>query len=153
MADKIQTRRDDAGNWQGYDPILALGELGYDTDNLRLKIGDGSSDWNSIVRYATFNPLQHVKAWAAFDGTPTLIVPADSFNVSGVARGGVGIYTVSFSKPMSNAIFCVTATSTCAATTTPAMGVGYVTIWCQDRLGNYVNSPYVSVVVFGTQAY
>lgn len=46
MAARIQVRRDTASNWTSVNPTLASGELGYETDTAKLKIGTGSA-WNS----------------------------------------------------------------------------------------------------------
>lgn len=48
MADRIQIRRDTAANWTSANPVLAVGELGFETDTLKLKIGDGSTAWSSL---------------------------------------------------------------------------------------------------------
>ena len=48
MADKIQVRRDSAANWTAANPTLAQGELGYELDTGRVKVGDGSTDWNTL---------------------------------------------------------------------------------------------------------
>jgi len=47
MASIIQIRRDTAANWTSANPTLAQGELGLETDTLKLKAGDGSTSWNS----------------------------------------------------------------------------------------------------------
>ncbi len=47
MASIIQIRRDTAANWTSANPILAQGELGLETDTLKVKAGDGSTAWNS----------------------------------------------------------------------------------------------------------
>lgn len=44
----IQIRKGSATDWSNSNPILASGEPGYDTTNKILKIGDGSSTWNSL---------------------------------------------------------------------------------------------------------
>jgi hypothetical protein len=44
----IKLRRGEAQAWTDENPILALGEPGYETDTGKLKIGDGSSNWNSL---------------------------------------------------------------------------------------------------------
>lgn len=46
---KIILRRDTAANWSSLNPTLSLGELGYETDTNKLKIGNGSSAWNSLA--------------------------------------------------------------------------------------------------------
>ena len=48
MATKIQLRRDTAANWAGTNPILAQGEPGIELDTNKLKVGDGSTAWNSL---------------------------------------------------------------------------------------------------------
>jgi Major tropism determinant N-terminal domain len=45
---KIKLRRDTAANWSSANPVLALGEPGYDTTNNKLKVGDGTTAWNSL---------------------------------------------------------------------------------------------------------
>lgn len=48
---QIQLRRDTAANWTSNDPILALGEIGYETDTLKQKMGDGTTAWSSLDYY------------------------------------------------------------------------------------------------------
>jgi len=50
---EIQTRRGTAAEWTSVDPILASGELGFETDTNKFKIGDGSTVWSSLVYFAT----------------------------------------------------------------------------------------------------
>jgi hypothetical protein len=44
----IQLRRDTAANWSSVNPVLAAGEVGYDSTNNQIKIGNGSALWNSL---------------------------------------------------------------------------------------------------------
>lgn len=55
MAIQIQFRRDTASDWTAENPTLVSGELGYETDTGKFKIGDGSTAWNSL---AYVSPLQ-----------------------------------------------------------------------------------------------
>ena len=48
MADIIQIRRDTAANWTSVDPTLANGEMGYETDTGKSKMGDGVTAWTSL---------------------------------------------------------------------------------------------------------
>ena len=48
MADRIQIRRDTKAKWADLNPILAAGEMGFEIDNNRLKIGNGVTAWNSL---------------------------------------------------------------------------------------------------------
>lgn len=49
MASIIQIRRDTASNWTTANPILALGEMGAETDTSKIKIGDGTTAWASLA--------------------------------------------------------------------------------------------------------
>ena len=48
MADIIQIRRDTTVNWNSANPILADGEMGFDTTNKKFKVGNGTTAWNSL---------------------------------------------------------------------------------------------------------
>jgi len=48
MASIIQIRRDTASNGTTANPILALGEMGAETDTSKIKIGDGVTAWASV---------------------------------------------------------------------------------------------------------
>ena len=48
MADIIQIRRDSAANWTAEDPVLAHGEMGWETDTGAVKIGDGVTEWTLL---------------------------------------------------------------------------------------------------------
>ena len=48
MAAIIQFRRDTAANWTSNNPTMAVGEIGYETDNQNYKIGDGVTAWTSL---------------------------------------------------------------------------------------------------------
>lgn len=47
-AQKIQFRRGNAATWTSVNPTLAQGELGIELDTGKLKIGDGTTAWNSL---------------------------------------------------------------------------------------------------------
>ena len=46
---QMQQRRDTASGWSSANPILLSGELGYETDTNKFKIGNGSTAWNSLA--------------------------------------------------------------------------------------------------------
>lgn len=45
----IQPRRGTAAQWTTANSVLADGEMGYETDTKKYKLGDGSTVWNSLV--------------------------------------------------------------------------------------------------------
>ena len=48
----IKHRQGTAATWESKNPVLAAGELGYDTTNKRTKIGDGVTPWNDLDWFA-----------------------------------------------------------------------------------------------------
>ena len=48
MTTRIKLRRDTAANWTENDPVLALGEAGYNTTNNELRVGDGTTAWSGL---------------------------------------------------------------------------------------------------------
>jgi len=53
MAQTIQLRRDTLNNWTTANPILAQSELGVEINTLKLKIGDGVTNWNALSYYSS----------------------------------------------------------------------------------------------------
>jgi hypothetical protein len=60
---RIQLRRGTAADWTSVNPTLAAGEAGYETDTHKIKIGTGSTAWNSLS-YATVTPAELADAVA-----------------------------------------------------------------------------------------
>lgn len=58
-------RRDTSTNWSTVNPTLEAGEIGYDTDQKKFKMGDGTSDWDTLDFYEaggnTYTPGTGVK--------------------------------------------------------------------------------------------
>ncbi len=50
---KIQMRNDTAENWESVNPVLDVGEIGYDVTNKKTKIGDGVTPWVDLDWFAT----------------------------------------------------------------------------------------------------
>ena len=48
----IKIRRDSSSNWTFSDPILADGEIGFESDTNRIKIGNGDDVW-TLLKYAS----------------------------------------------------------------------------------------------------
>ena len=45
---KFQLRLDTSANWSSVNPVLLAGEMGLETNTNRIKIGNGSTAWNSL---------------------------------------------------------------------------------------------------------
>lgn len=48
---KLKIRRDTAAEWTRINPKLSEGELGYETDTGKLKIGNGTSVWTGLAYF------------------------------------------------------------------------------------------------------
>lgn len=88
---RILPRRGAAAAWTTANPILAAGEMGYETDTKKSKIGDGSTAWNSLSYSGGGTPAA---ARAAIDASPTLGASRHSvtgkFHVDGYGALGDG---------------------------------------------------------------
>lgn len=48
MANRIQIRRDTSERWTEINPLLMEGEMGWETDTRKAKMGDGINNWNDL---------------------------------------------------------------------------------------------------------
>lgn len=46
---RIKNRIDTTNNWETTNPVLALGEIGINSDNRNIKIGDGVNPWTKLI--------------------------------------------------------------------------------------------------------
>lgn len=67
MAIKIQVRRGTAANWTTENPTLSVGELAFETDTGKIKVGTGSTAWTSLP-YAGMTPTEVASAITAAIG-------------------------------------------------------------------------------------
>ena len=72
---RILLRRDTSSNWTSGNAVLAVGEIGYETNTGKFKIGDGSTAWTSLgysiasnLAASVLNDLSDVTITAAADG-------------------------------------------------------------------------------------
>lgn len=63
------TRRRTAASWTSTNEVLLLGEIGYETDTDKFKIGDGVTPWNSIVGYFSKTGGGGSSVWGGITGT------------------------------------------------------------------------------------
>jgi hypothetical protein len=68
MATRMQQRRGTAAQWTGANPILAAGEIGFESDTSKFKIGDGVNHWADLIYYASAEELSSL-----IDGAPDLL--------------------------------------------------------------------------------
>jgi hypothetical protein len=72
MAVQIQLRNDTAVNWTASNPILAIGEIGIETDTDKFKIGNGSSAWDSLP-YGGIQGPAGIDGQDGIDGEPGVV--------------------------------------------------------------------------------
>jgi hypothetical protein len=58
MATRMQQRRGTAEQWTAANPILAAGEIGFETDTNKFKMGNGSSAWSALQYFANTAGLE-----------------------------------------------------------------------------------------------
>ena len=68
MATRMQQRRGTAAQWTAANPVLAAGEIGFETDTSKFKMGNGSSAWTALTYFANAAELA-----AIVDGAPDLL--------------------------------------------------------------------------------
>ena len=75
MSTRIRLRRDTAANWTSNNPTLTTGEMGYETNTGKFKIGDNSTAWTSLAYSITaelsegnLNDLKDVTITSAANG-------------------------------------------------------------------------------------
>jgi hypothetical protein len=57
MATRMQQRRGTASQWTTANPVLAAGEIGFETDTSKFKIGDGSSAWSTLPYFTNLDAI------------------------------------------------------------------------------------------------
>ena len=53
----MQQRRGFAAQWTAANPVLAAGEIGFETDTNKFKMGNGTSTWSELVYFANATEL------------------------------------------------------------------------------------------------
>lgn len=109
---KILLRRDTSTNWSANNPILAAGQVGFDTTLGKHKIGDGTTRWNSLPYFALMTDVDTSAGSASYstivgDGTTTsftithgldtknLVIQCYDINTTtGTLENIIGYYTI-----------------------------------------------------------
>lgn len=79
MATRMQQRRGTASQWASANSILAAGEIGFEIDTNKFKIGDGINQWDDLDYFTSSSELL-----AIVDGAPELL---DTLNELAAAIG------------------------------------------------------------------
>lgn len=103
MKERIRIRRDSTYNWNFYNPVLATGEAGYETDTNRLKVGNGTGTWSQLP-YLIGSNIYSLKLGDGSSDSLTWLVN-DRLNLVGSGSTSIlfnqSTNTVTFSSPSS----------------------------------------------------
>ncbi len=72
MATRMQQRRGTAAQWTAANPTLAAGEIGFETDTNKFKVGDGTNTWSNLTYF--------VDASVAFDSAEVNALVTNAIN-------------------------------------------------------------------------
>ena len=81
MASIIQIKRGTAAAWTSANPTLNSGEMGFESDTKKMKVGDGATAWTSLAYTATDGDISGVTASTGLQGggtTGTVSLSIDS---------------------------------------------------------------------------
>jgi hypothetical protein len=68
MTSVIQIKRGTASAWTSANTVLAAGEVGFETDTKKMKVGDGSTAWTSLGYTVTDGDISGVTAGTGLSG-------------------------------------------------------------------------------------
>ena len=102
MATRMQQRRGTALQWTNSDPVLEAGEMGWESDTNKFKIGDGTNDWSDLQyfndvqdlagaltgTYLELGDIGNASGPAGLDASKNLLVPGESIIIEGLTNDG-----------------------------------------------------------------
>lgn len=132
MATQIQLRRGTASAWTTTNPVLAVGEMGLETDTGKFKVGNGSSTWTSLVYSSGLTGATGPTGATGLTGPTGLTGSTGATGPTGLtgsagptgatgATGAEGIQT-SATAPINTSILWADTMTTGAAGTVPSGG-------------------------------
>jgi len=97
---RIQVRRGTAAQWTAANPVLAAGEMGYETDTSQIRVGDNVNTWsalpvinetqagfqNALAQYVEISDRNVADGVAALDPSGNLLVPGSSIIIEGATN-------------------------------------------------------------------
>jgi hypothetical protein len=120
MATRMQQRRGTAAQWTAANPILAAGEIGFETDTSKFKIGNGSSNWAALQYFANAAELA-----AIIDGAPGILNTLDEL-AAAIGDDPAFFTTTANSLALKAPIANPTFTGTVGGVTKSMVGLGNV---------------------------
>jgi len=152
VATKIQLRRGTSSQWTSTNPVLSSGEVGFETNTNKFKIGDGATSWTSLKYFIDLNTVNTAISDAVDavvgltpDTLDTLKELADSINNDPNFFTSV---TASISAQVST--LAGEVASDIAALTTNDIGEGSNLYFVNSRVTDITDNLYVKTASAGT---
>jgi hypothetical protein len=85
----IQVRRDTAANWTTANPTLSAGEIGFETNTGKFKIGTGSAAWTALAYANGGEPSANTNTSSSvgYVGLPQIALASGGLTISKAAAG------------------------------------------------------------------
>lgn len=83
---KFQMRNDTAEKWTAANPVLLVGEIGFESDTNKFKFGDGATAWKDLPYAGTDAAQIQALIDAAEDNYYTVVRNADEIDNAAIAR-------------------------------------------------------------------
>ena len=115
MATRMQQRRGTASQWTSANPVLNAGELGWESDTNKFKIGDGTNHWADLDYFIDVNSTVNPDFGTSitFEGAT-----ADSFETTITATDPTADRTITLPDATGTVALTSDITVTAASTTT-----------------------------------
>jgi hypothetical protein len=145
MGKRIQLRRDTAVNWTSQNPLLSSGEIGYETDTGKMKIGTGTTRWTSLT-YQSLPTHNHDEAYEAKNANIQAHISSTS-NPHTVTKAQVGLTNVTDDAQLKIASNLSDLNNAATARTNLGLGSGNTPTFAG------INSPTATHTVSGLMSY
>lgn len=146
----IQVKRGTASSWTSANTVLAAGEIGFETDTRKFKVGDGSTAWTSLsystVDFSSIDLTGTPTAPTANAGTNTTQVATTAFvttavnNIVDAAPGALDTLNELAAALGDDANFSTTVTNSLA---TKASLTGAETLTNKTLTSPVINTPII----------
>lgn len=111
---KIVLRKGTAAEWTSANPTLAVGEIGFETDTKKEKMGDGATAWTALSYY--YDPASDAASLAAHEAAanphPGYLTPAEGNAAYEPVNSNIQSHIASTSNPHSTTASQVGADAT-----------------------------------------
>jgi Major tropism determinant N-terminal domain len=85
---QIQVRRGTAAQWTSANPTLAAGEMGFETDTNKFKIGTGSTAWSGLTYFSALgSPVSLANGGTAATSAPAAMASLMGYTSTATASG------------------------------------------------------------------